>query len=137
MSFHTVSGIGCRPLSAWERPQWCGKATSPGTRGGDADAPAAVIVHLRRLALLFGQVKAIEARVQPQHPRLLYPDHFMLRHARTNKFKDREMEILVLSPTEFIVSAVAGLGIFRPAMSEIVFAISGANIVPGVRPIVN
>jgi hypothetical protein len=26
------------PISGWERPQWCGKATSPRPRGGDADA---------------------------------------------------------------------------------------------------
>ena len=28
-----------RPISGWERPQWCSKATPPGPRGGDADAP--------------------------------------------------------------------------------------------------
>ena len=27
------------PISGWERPQWCGKPTSPGPRGDDADAP--------------------------------------------------------------------------------------------------
>ena len=27
------------PISDWEHPQWCGKATSPGPHGGDAVAP--------------------------------------------------------------------------------------------------
>ena len=30
-------------MSGWERPQWCSKATSPGPRGGDADAPKTVV----------------------------------------------------------------------------------------------
>ena len=40
-------GNGCKgawadgPISGWVRLQWWGKATSPGPRGGDADAPKA------------------------------------------------------------------------------------------------
>ena len=51
MAIHRVRVDGCKgawaagPISGWERPQWCGKATWPGPRGGDADAPRAGIWH--------------------------------------------------------------------------------------------
>src|SRR4051794_27938665 len=41
------------PISGLERPQWCSKATSAGPRGGDVDAPKAVI-HSRESTTRIG-----------------------------------------------------------------------------------